>query len=158
MRNSCICWPDFVLLWWSKIPYRLLKKCKEHLRHSYSSIHLANSGSNCASSSSLILKSVGLQISIAIEKFSIFNSAGVEHCITIKEMISIAWRFVFWIWTISQIDTVDVSGYFPRYYFLDFVWLFFLNSSKISELCVAFFRWHVQLLIKPSLNWSKKHP
>jgi len=108
MGKSSICCSSFKLLWRINIANTSLEQKKKHLKHSNFAVHFTNSQSHGTTFTIFILEFWGLQISIAIVEFTIFNPACMYHWVPIKEMISIVWRLIDWVWTISQIYTVNI--------------------------------------------------
>jgi len=77
-------------------------------------------------------ESWSLEISITIKDFTILNSKSVNHGVSVKKVSSSIVRMVLSVWTVSQINTVDVCRDFTFRYLEYLVEFFFLSTQKIS--------------------------
>jgi hypothetical protein len=88
----------------------LLKLEDKHLDESDGAFHLSDSDLGGTTIVVLLDKFGSLHISIAVLEFAIFDAHGMNHTISIEEMISVIRWVMGGIWTVPEVYSTNISG------------------------------------------------
>ena len=109
-----------------------LKAVYQGLDHTWTRHDFTSSDFQCLSCFKFLKEFWRLSISIAIEKLSVFDSHSVDHWVTVEPLMSTVWWYKFGVWTISEVDSVDIFRNPTLDNVDDLIWLLFRDWSEIT--------------------------
>jgi len=133
MCHGSIWSTDFKSINWSSISYNIFELRKNNFEKSTFESHFTNSCDDGTASFILEFHSLALEPSVTVVEFTVLDSHCMNHCITIKPMMTFVFWHVLYIWSISQVNTCDVSRYFSLDNLCNLVWLLSVDRTKITE-------------------------
>jgi len=137
----------------------------QHLEHASFESHFTDSDHNGLSIFVFFYHLWTLNPPIAIVQLSIFDPESMDHCITVKPMMALVLRKILCIWSIPQVNAVDIIGNLASNNLGNLVRLFRFNRAKVTTqdwvwlpVNALGFSSFKDLLFKECLKGCKKHP